>query len=235
MQYNGSTSVGTGSITVAGGAELAVDWAGNVSNSVTSNGGTISFAVMNGGSYSGGVSLNSGATTIGLRDFFSTGTARSGTISGVISGTGSLSTAGNGTLTLTAANTYSGGTAINSGTTRVSATGSLGTGNVTVGAAILQLDNNNAIDDAALLTLDNGSLLNLNFTAGINELVQVLVINGTTFNTPIVFNSDNGYNGYSSYFTGTGGLQVVPEPATFSSAAVGAVLFGLRRRRARTA
>jgi len=231
VQYNGSTSVGTGAVTVAAGAEIVDDFAQTISNAITSTGGTISFAISNGGIYSGTINLSSGTTTVGMRDFYSTSTARSGTLSGVVSGAGTLATSGGGTLTVTAANTYSGGTQLGGGTVDVASTGSLGSGNVTVSAGTLQLDNNSAIADSATLTLAASTVINLNFTAGTNELVQLLTINGTTFNTPIVFNSGNNYNGYSSYFSGTGGLQVVPEPSGISALASGLLLTGLRRRR----
>lgn len=231
VQYNGSTSIGTGSISIASGAEVALDWAGTISNAITSNGGTMSFAVLNGGTYSGPVALNSGTTTVGLRDFYSTSTARNGTISGVISGTGALATSGSGILTLSAINNYSGGTQVSGGTVAVASGGTLGTGNVIVTAGTLQLDNNNAIADSASLTLNVGTVLNLNFLAGTNELVQSLTINGTTFSTPTVFNSSNGYNGYASYFTGTGGLQIIPEPAGIAAVTTGLFLNRLRRHR----
>ena len=48
------------------------------------------------------------------------------TYAGVISGTGSLTKSGAGTLTLTADNTYAGGTTINAGTLAVSTDAKLG-------------------------------------------------------------------------------------------------------------
>src|SRR5205814_5535856 len=56
------------------------------------------------------------------------------TFAGIVSGIGSVSQAGGGTLILTNDNTYSGGTTISAGTLQVGAggaTGSLGAGNVT--------------------------------------------------------------------------------------------------------
>ena len=62
------------------------------------------------------------------------------TVSNVISGTGTLSQQGSGTLILTGANTYSGGTTINPGTVQVgsgSSSGSLGTGTITNNGALV--------------------------------------------------------------------------------------------------
>ena len=50
------------------------------------------------------------------------------TLSGVISGSGSVTKAGPGSLTLTGANSYSGGTSLNGGILAVDSDGNLGTG-----------------------------------------------------------------------------------------------------------
>ena len=50
------------------------------------------------------------------------------TFSEIISGTGSLTQLGSGTLTLTGTNTYSGSTTINAGTVRIGGAASLGGG-----------------------------------------------------------------------------------------------------------
>jgi autotransporter-associated beta strand protein len=55
------------------------------------------------------------------------------TFSGIRSGTGGLTKSGNGTLTLTAANTYSGATLVSAGTLAISKGGTLGTGALTLG------------------------------------------------------------------------------------------------------
>jgi autotransporter-associated beta strand protein/T5SS/PEP-CTERM-associated repeat protein len=76
------------------------------------------------------------------------------TLAANISGTGSLSKAGTGTLTLTGTNTYSGPTAVNAGTLRVD--GSLGTGAVTVANAAT-LTGAGSIGGA--VTVQNGGIL----------------------------------------------------------------------------
>jgi autotransporter-associated beta strand protein len=71
------------------------------------------------------------------------GTGLSSRLDGVLSGTGSLIKQGSGSFTLTAANTYSGGTSIEAGTVRVggaAATASLGSGAV-VNQGSLSFDN----------------------------------------------------------------------------------------------
>ena len=92
---------------------------------VTVNGGAnsvMSFVNGDTGIMSGNITLNANGT-VALRDWYGNPpAAHNGTISGVISGGGGLITtrgasAGTGTLTLTAANTYSGVTTIAAGTT----------------------------------------------------------------------------------------------------------------------
>ena len=81
----------------------------------------ISFDNASGGIYSGTITLGSGTTIVGLRDFYNTATARNGTISGVIAGSGALATTGGGALVLSGSNSYSGGTIINGDTITFSA------------------------------------------------------------------------------------------------------------------
>ncbi|MCX7428827.1 MAG: autotransporter-associated beta strand repeat-containing protein [Planctomycetia bacterium] len=67
------------------------------------------------------------------------GNGQDTTHSGVLSGSGSLTKAGEGTLTLSAANTYSGDTIVNAGTLRLDETGSI-TSNTTVNGGQIELD-----------------------------------------------------------------------------------------------
>ncbi len=75
------------------------------------------------------------------------------TIASVVSGTGGVTKAGNGTLELNGANTYSGGTAVNAGTLVIS--GSVA-GSTTIAGGTLALANDNALGTD--LTVDGGNL-----------------------------------------------------------------------------
>lgn len=83
-------------------------------------------------------------------------------LSGVLSGPGALTKSGAGTLTLTAAQPYSGAITVNGGTFRLSGAGAV-RGGFTVVNSGLVLDNSAAavsdrLNDAALLTLSGGQL-----------------------------------------------------------------------------
>jgi fibronectin-binding autotransporter adhesin len=75
---------------------------------------------------------------------------------GSIGGGGALAKAGNGTLTLGTANTYSGGSILNGGTTLFSALNNLGTGNITFGGGTLKYNGNS----------DDISVVKVTFNAG---------------------------------------------------------------------
>ena len=67
-----------------------------------------------------GTLTQSGTLTLGSRALTYTGTGASGTISGAISGTGTITKTGTGSLTLSATNSYTGATTVNAGTLKVS-------------------------------------------------------------------------------------------------------------------
>lgn len=118
--WTGDTLIESGTLRVQGGSAI-----GNQSRIVLSNtaGAIFDLAGSNetigslagGGAAGGNVTLGSGTLTVGADN-------TSTTFSGVISGTGQLVHAGSGILTLAGANTYSGGTTIESGALRGTST-----------------------------------------------------------------------------------------------------------------
>ncbi|GAB3781118.1 autotransporter-associated beta strand repeat-containing protein [Dyella agri] len=85
-------------------------------SSITSNGGGVA-ASTSGSTLSKAILLNAGGlTATGANNF---------TLSGLLSGNSALTKSGTGTVTLTAADTYTGGTAITAGTLALSANGAL--------------------------------------------------------------------------------------------------------------
>src|SRR4029078_4281133 len=124
--------------------------------------------------WGGGWTLANGTSTLDVRSNANT------TISGVIGGTdgtSALTKISPGKLTLTATNTYAGGTTVSGGTLDLSgASASFGTGNVsaTGSGALLAIDSGvtNAISNSATLSLSNNAVLNL--AVGVNERVGFL-------------------------------------------------------------
>jgi hypothetical protein len=101
------------------------------------------------------VNLASNALTIDTAGF-------SSSISGIIFGAGSLTKSGSGTLLITVANSYSGGTTLNAGILSVGNNGALGTNTLILNAATLT-ENVSGIDLANNITLGgNGIVDNAN-------------------------------------------------------------------------
>ncbi|GKX54235.1 autotransporter [Leminorella grimontii] len=129
----GSTDGAVGQLRLAGSAVLQTESMTRQSSasSVDFSGGTLRAASDNNsfidGFTSGSLVLNSGGVTLDSNGF---------TIatSNIFSGSGGLNKAGVGTLTLTGLNAYSGLTYVTGGTLRLTDSGALGSGNVTIDA-----------------------------------------------------------------------------------------------------
>jgi autotransporter-associated beta strand protein len=152
----------------------------------------------------------------------STASGTSLNISGAVGGSGNLTKADAGDLTLSAANTYTGDTAVNAGTLTIDAAGAVASPNVTVaGGATLNL--NGALDAAGGANLSTAGTVNVAApTAADHADRTVLVVNGTLSNAGtldlggndlIVHNGElagitaqlaSGFNQGAGYWNGTG-------------------------------
>ena len=131
-----------------------------VNNGVLELGGAGRF---NAGSYNGAISLSSNSSVLQIA------TSANQTLSGVISGSGSLVKSSTGTNTLSGANSYAGGTTVSSGTLIASHANALGdaAGAVTVNGGALKVNANmtrtgTVTVNGGELGTDNGSTLTNN-------------------------------------------------------------------------
>jgi autotransporter-associated beta strand protein len=201
----GATSL---AITKTGGGKLTLSGTNTFTGALTISQGFVSVPVINNASANGPLGNSAAAVTLGGTLIYTGATASSTkkfalaagsgefaiesaaselTLSGVISGSGRLDKDGLGTLTLTTANTYSGGTQIAGGTLKVSGAATLGNG-----SGSLQVSNQ----------LSYAGILDLNGTA---QTVGGLNGNGTILNDGggASVLTVNPASGTSNIFTGT--------------------------------
>lgn len=135
--YTGATTITAGTLRIAGGSVAA-------SSGVANNGtldlqSSTTVAAISG---AGSTSLNANTLTVG------DGRNLSSSYAGAISGTGGLTKAGTGTLSLSGASNYSGGTNIADGTLSVASAGGAGTGTINIGL-------NNTLEVAGVTITNN--------------------------------------------------------------------------------
>ena len=151
-------------------------------------------------SYSGGTTVSAGTltgTTSSLQGAITNNAAvafdqsTSGTYAGVMSGSGSLTKRGTGTVTLSGANSYAGTTTVSAGTLSVTGDGNLGAGAVTLSGGHLTVTGDGTIDNAIVLaqaatltTSNSGTVVTLSGTiSGSGTLTKAgsgtLVLSGT--------------------------------------------------------
>jgi len=178
---------------------------------------------------SGGVFFKDGNRSIGTSGNAAAGTLNFGASEGIvwvlgtttntigakITGSGGLTKASTGMLTLTATNLYSGGTYVGGGTLRVgdgAFAGTLGSGNVEVHAgAKLLVSCANAITDGATLSVLYSGLYNgrVELDTGVNETIRFLYLGGAAMPSG-TYGSSVSAATYKDdlYFSGTGVLTV---------------------------
>ncbi|MDP3592655.1 autotransporter-associated beta strand repeat-containing protein [Phenylobacterium sp.] len=198
--YTGPTSLLAGTLSVAclanGGQVSSIGASGAASANLTFGGGTLLYTggtaaidrgmLMQG---NGVVSIDSAATTL--------------EISGAITGVGNLGKTGDGTLVLSGANNYSGGTNVYGGTLRVLSPSALGTGGVRMGLAGTRLDLSAVAGSAISVGWIDDSAANANAAS-----VGDIDLGGTTL-TLTPGGSALGVGGSANYagvISGTGGI-----------------------------
>jgi autotransporter-associated beta strand protein len=184
--YTGATTVNAGTLAItnagalgSGSASTTVNTGGTldlrnvtgVAEPITLAGGTLATSTGT-SSVTAPISI-SGASTVDVD-----GTEL--TLSGVISGSGSLEKEGNGTLILTAANTYTGSTAVDAGTlaiTNVDALGSAASGSGTTVNTGGTLDLRNVTGVVEPITLNGGTLAT---STGSSSVTSPMTVTGAS-------------------------------------------------------
>ncbi len=128
---------------------------------------------------------------------------------GVLTGAGSLNKIGSGTLTLTGANDYAGGTTVTSGTLALSGSGRVGGGALALNGGTFNLGGNSQSVGAVTVaggTVTNGTLTGASYTASSGTLNATLSGSaGLTKSTSgtLVVSSAQGYTGVTAINAGT--------------------------------
>ena len=210
----GLTIVNAGSI--SGG--LANAGNGAQANAITFTGGANRLTTNTGGSYTGGFAIATGAT-LTLDQTTAAGANASAAYANVISGAGALiaTSDGNRTVSLSGANTYTGGTTVSAGTLQLNhVTGTTidaaGTGAITVGNATLELAQTGTLANG--LTLNGSTASRIGATPGTTATLTgdfgvsgPRVVFGSTADTgTIVFSPTSNLSGtFSQIFEIAGG------------------------------
>jgi fibronectin-binding autotransporter adhesin len=162
------------------------------------------------------------------------------TLSGPITGTGSLVQVGSGTLTLSSpSSTYSGGTTIAGGTLQLGSAAGLGatTGNLTVSGGVLNLNGNSPTvgtvtltsggiaDSSGFASLTGASYIVQSGTVGAS-LTGIGVTLTKTGTGTVALNGNNSYNGATAVNAGTLLVNGSLDPGTVVSVAASAILTG---------
>ncbi len=200
--YAGGTTVSSGTLALSGSGTL-----GAITASLTISGGAVDL-----GSTTQTVSalaLSSGTLTGGILYSDTAFTLTSGTVNTVLAGAGTVDKEGLlTTVTLSALNTYLGGTIVNGGTLKLAGVGTsnLGsdTGNVTVSNGVLDLGGNNLLANTVSIS-SGGSVIN----GTLNATSVVSMTNGTNgadLSGTAVLTGNNTYTGLTVISQGT--LQI---------------------------
>ncbi|MFM2114334.1 MAG: hypothetical protein RI908_75, partial [Actinomycetota bacterium] len=207
--FAGAISGSNGKVTKQGSGTLTLTGTNTFSGALTISAGTVSV----GGGGNGGIIgtssiVNSGSLIYNRTADFS--------YSGVISGTGSLTKLAAQKVSLTGANTYSGGTTITAGTLSVGAGGAVGaiSGNVTNNATLL-FDRSDSISFGGTIS-GTGAVTK----SGTNTLT--LTANGTyagvtTISGGTLVLQNDAPSTSSSRFGGAGALTIEPTSTSFTS------------------
>ena len=192
--YSGGTTLTAGTLGVKSNTALG-------SGTLTYNGGILQLG--SGVNAANDILLNAGGTF----DTAGNNATLSGVISEGVSGS-SLTKVGAGTLFLTGANSYTGGTFINAGTLSINADAALGTSSITFNGGTLQAGAN-SISSARALTLNaGGGTFDANgyaatLSGAVNGAGGLTLRDNRGGGVLTLTNVGNGYSGGTTLYSGT--------------------------------
>ncbi|MER8373456.1 autotransporter-associated beta strand repeat-containing protein [Mesorhizobium sp. M1406] len=185
--YTGATSVSGGTLSVDclanGGLASGIGASSSASANLVLNNGNLIYT-------GGSTTTNRGFTLGGTGTLTVNNPAATLQFSGAVGGTGLLQKAGTGTLVLSGANTYTGGTSVTAGILRAGSTSAFGSGGV-------------ALSNTAGVTLD---LAGFNNTVGYLNGGGALGGNVTLGTATLTLNWPSGTASYAGAISGSGGL-----------------------------
>ncbi|MGN6554499.1 MAG: beta strand repeat-containing protein, partial [Verrucomicrobiota bacterium] len=202
--YSGNTTI-TAPASATGGTRLGLNHVNAIQNSTYDTGAaaanvTTLFLIAGNNTYNFGGLKGANALAVSGNTLNIGGNNASTIYSGAITGNGGLIKSGSGTLTLSGANAYSGGTLVSNGVLKVDASGSIGTGDLSIASgATCGIGNSAAMAVSAAVYLSGV----LDLTNGVNLTVQRLYINGQ-------LQSAGNWNAARdpAHFSGSGNLTV---------------------------
>lgn len=210
--YTGGTTIHAGTLALGVGGRLASTGAVNLAAS----GATFDLSAASAqtiGTLSGvaGSSVNLGANALTLRDTGNT------TYAGSMGGTGgSLTLAGAGTMTLTGANTYSGGTNLNNGGLAVGNNAALGTGVLNIGGSVA-LDSTTNVVLGNAIKLGTGTTLTIGGSHGL-DLSGAISGAGNLVKSGAATTTLSGVNTYTGTTTIDGGTLALAGAGSLAAA-----------------
>jgi fibronectin-binding autotransporter adhesin len=226
--YTGTTTVGAGTLRLAGAGKLGAGTGGLIVNGGTLDLSSTSQTVGN-LTGTGGSILNNAASTSSLLTV-GNGNGTGGSFQGVLAnGTGTLAFTkiGTGTTTFagTAANTYTGLTTVSAGVLTLNKTAGVDaiTGNILIDGGYLRFSANNQISDTASVTLTAGGF-NTSATgsangglANLNETIGSLAVSGSGVYNQNGAASSVTVTGAASFTGGNGAFLFIGSGGSFSA------------------
>ncbi|GAB1478660.1 hypothetical protein MASR2M74_12080 [Paracoccaceae bacterium] len=227
----GNVTVNSGTVTLSGASNIGNASTVTVNNGILNAGvaDTIGGLVANGGTTNVSAQLTMGELSGTSGSIATTGTgalivgdsdAVDSSFGGVISGAGTLQKVGTDTLTLTGANTLSGGVTVTQGTLALTVSGGLANGAITIDPTGSMTTDGGAFGSAVTIT-NNGlpaavaAPFGLMLTAGGDETIASLNGNGTTnLSSGSVLSLNAGTSDVAGVVSGAGGLTVTGTSTT---------------------